>query len=236
MGKLNSMNSSAPAPKVLFFDVAGTLLHTAEPVGDTYARVAARHGVTFDAVQLHQGFKTAFAGMGSRDDETVPNHGDDRNWWREIVRRALASQSLPPTFPFDDYFEELYLHFAKPEAWTPFPDVVPALDHLRSQGYRLAVLSNLDSRLRPVLAGLGLESYFEKLFISAELGAAKPSPTIYRLALRGMDCAPEAAWMIGDEHGNDIAAPRSLGMGTYRVDRPGSDLAGLSILLNSHRS
>ena len=223
-----------PTPKVLFFDAAGTLIHTAEPVGDTYARVAARHGAILDAPLLHRGFKEAFATVGLRADETVPRNGDDRTWWRQIVRLAFSTQALPAAFPFEACFEELYLNFARPEAWSAYPEVIPTLQTLRDQGHRLAVLSNWDSRLRPVLAGLDLESYFEKLFISAELGAAKPSPTIYHLALQEMECAPAHAWMVGDEPGNDIAVPRALGLATYHVERPRSDLSGLPKLLAAH--
>ena len=220
-----------PTPAILFFDAAGTLFHTSEPVGDTYTRVAARHGVALDAVLLHQGFKTTWDAAAERTDGAVPSHGDDRDWWREIVRGAVSAHTLPPDFPFEEWFEELYLHFAKPEAWTLFPDVLPALDLLQRRGHRMAILSNLDSRLRPVLKGLGLTPYFEQLFISAELGTAKPSPTIYRRALQAMNCAPEKAWMIGDEPEKDIAVPRSLGMNAYHLDRPKTDLSGLEPFL-----
>ena len=226
-----SISNPATTPAVLFFDAAGTLFHTTEPVGDTYTRVAARHGATLDAVLLHEGFKTIWAAAVERTDEAVPSHGDDRDWWREIVRGAVASHTLPPAFPFEEWFEELYLHFAKPEAWTLFPDVLPALELLRQRGHRMAILSNLDSRLRPVLTGHGLAPYFEKLFISAELGTAKPSPTIYRRALQAMHCTPGEAWMIGDEPEKDIAIPRSLGMNAYHLDRPKTDLLGLERFL-----
>jgi hypothetical protein len=39
-------------PAVVSFDAAGTLIHLAEPVGVTYARVAAEHGVSADPAAI----------------------------------------------------------------------------------------------------------------------------------------------------------------------------------------
>src|SRR5207302_528021 len=43
-------------------DAAGTLFEVAEPVGVTYARVAARHGIGVTATELDRAFRAALAG------------------------------------------------------------------------------------------------------------------------------------------------------------------------------
>jgi FMN phosphatase YigB (HAD superfamily) len=45
-------------------------------------------------------------------------------------------------------------HFAKGDAWKVADGAVDALEHLRTAGVKLAVVSNFDSRLRPVLQDL----------------------------------------------------------------------------------
>ena len=45
---------------VVFFDVAGTLIHVRDGVGAQYARVAARFGVTADPPVLEREFPRAF--------------------------------------------------------------------------------------------------------------------------------------------------------------------------------
>lgn len=46
--------------RVLFFDAGGTLLNPAEPVGKTYARIAASHGWTSDEEKFEKGFRMAW--------------------------------------------------------------------------------------------------------------------------------------------------------------------------------
>ena len=54
-----------------------------------------------------------------------------------------------------DYFTELFSYFARPEAWTLYPDVVETLSVLQRRGLALDVISNFDSRLIGILEGLG---------------------------------------------------------------------------------
>ena len=225
-------------PRVLLFDAAGTLVHLAEPVAATYARFAAERGAILDVPRLNAGFKASFRALGMRPPGTIPRDGDDLAWWREVVRRSVADQPLPPGFDFEEWFRALYRHFAEPEAWVPEPETVPLLGTLREAGYRLAVLSNWDSRLRPVLDGLGLAPFFEALFISSEHGLAKPDPAFFRLALDALGVAPDAAWMVGDDKEHDLAPARALGMGAHRVHvdmsgNPGGSEAPLATLVEA---
>ncbi|MDE1171358.1 MAG: HAD-IA family hydrolase [Verrucomicrobium sp.] len=212
-------------PSVYFFDAAGTLLHPARPVGETYAAIARAHGAELDPARLQEGFRAAFRKLGPRAAGTVPENGDDRAWWRQVVRLSVEGQPAPAAF--EPWFEELYTHFSQPEVWRLFPDVAPTLEALQGSGARLAVLSNWDARLRPVLEGLGLGRFFERLFISAEMGCAKPDPLIFRKALAAMDCAPEEAAMVGDEAAHDDVPARAQGLRAYLLDRPRRGLEGL---------
>ncbi len=212
-----AVSNPNPRPKALLFDAAGTLVHLAEPVAATYARFAAERRAVLDVPLLNAGFKASFRALGMRPPGTIPRDGDDLAWWREVVRRSVAAQPLPPDFDFEEWFLALYRHFAKPEAWVPEPGTASFLAALRDAGFRLAVLSNWDSRLRPVLNGLGLAPFFEALFISSEHGLAKPDPAFFLLALQALGVAPEEAWMVGDDEGNDLAPARALGMGAHRV-------------------
>ena len=78
------------------------------------------------------------------------------------------------------FSEDVYLYYAKPEAWEMYPEVLEVLHALRDYPVDLVVLSNWDARLHTVLDGLGLGEYLPQRFISSELGWEKPNPAIYR--------------------------------------------------------
>lgn len=84
-------------------------------------------------------------------------------------------------------------------AFEPIDGVERTLDALRARGLRLAVVANWDCALRGVLERLGLAARFETVVASAEAGAAKPDPAIFRLALDRLAVAPERALHVGDE-------------------------------------
>lgn len=54
------MDIVASPPRVVFLDAAGTLFGLQEPVGETYARFAALHGIEVNAAALEVSFRAAW--------------------------------------------------------------------------------------------------------------------------------------------------------------------------------
>lgn len=215
-----------PASKIkaVFFDAGGTLLRPARSIGETYAEIARHYGQHWEAQDLSDGFKAAFKRRRPRPDEEVATDGDERAWWRLVVEDTLTSVGRPESFPFDHYFDELYHVYARPELWRVYPEVVTVLETLRARGLRLAILSNWDRRLRPLLEGLDLAPFFEEVLISGEQGAEKPSPKLYAKALSQLGLRPHEALMVGDDPLNDYWAPQKEGWHSLLVERPKQDL------------
>lgn len=67
------------------------------------------------------------------------------------------------------------------------------------QGIKLAVVSNFDTRLKPILKGLGVLDLFHGVVVSAEVGAEKPNPVIFEIACRILGVEPGEALVIGDD-------------------------------------
>ena len=118
-----------------------------------------------------------------------------------------------------DLFDDLYAHFACPEAWEVFPDVSAALERLAVR-CRLFVLSNFDRRLHRILDGHGLGSWFESMIISSEVGVSKPHPRIFDVALRAARVPPGSCLHVGDELKADGDGAREAGMRFFHVRRP----------------
>lgn len=206
--------------KAVFFDAAGTLFEAKEPVGHTYARIAARHGLVAGDIVVSAGFRRAFSstpglafGPGRSEDEL---RRLEREWWRELVRRSFAG--LGEFDDFDRFFDELFSYFAEPSHWEGVPEVHAMLHRLTDLGLKLGIISNFDFRLYRILDGLGLRGYFDSVTISSEAGFAKPSGRIFAAALAaaGVECAE--AVHVGDSAHMDLEGAQAAGLGAILID------------------
>ena len=64
------------------------------------------------------------------------------------------------------------------------PGMRDGVARVRAAGVKTCVISNFDDRLRPLLARLELDSLFDAVVVSAEVGAEKPSPRIFEAACK----------------------------------------------------
>jgi putative hydrolase of the HAD superfamily len=213
--------------RVVFFDVAGTLIRVRDGVGVQYARVAARFGVAADPATLAREFPRAFraaplmAFPGAPVD-AIP--GLERDVWRDIVREVFSGAGLLPQFSpgaFDAYFDAVYRHFEAGAVWEIFPDVLPAVEALRADGLTLGIVSNFDSRVVRILDELDLASRFASVTLSSAVGATKPAPAIFLRALARHGIGPPEALHVGDSPEEDAEGARSVGLRAVLIDRGG---------------
>lgn len=213
--------------RVVFFDVAGTLIRVRDGVGVQYARVAARFDVVADPTALAREFPRAFraaplmAFPGAPAD-AIPRL--EREVWRGIVREVFAGAGLLPRFApgaFDAYFDAVYRHFEDAGVWDVFSDVVPALEALRAHGCSLGIVSNFDSRVVRILEGLRLASWFGSVTLSSAVGATKPDQAIFVRALAQHGIPPAQAFHVGDSPAEDGDGARAAGLHAVLIDRGG---------------
>ena len=91
-------------------------------------------------------------------------------------------------------------------------DASATLEALRERGYRLAVVSNADGRVRGLLGEAGLSGYFEFVIDSTEVGVEKPDPRIFRAATEKLNLPPSACAYVGDIYEIDILGARGAGL------------------------
>ncbi len=213
-----------PRVRAFVFDVGGTLIYPAEPVGETYAKFARAYGLKLPPEATTTAFRQAMKSSSPRAKDSIPNNGNDRVHWKKIVKLSLADNSFSDEAAFEKFFEEVYLHYAQPKAWGVYPEVFEVFEALRDHEVDLVVLSNWDARLHNVLDGLGLGEYFSNRFISAELGWEKPDQAIYRHVAEILRIAPGQLLSVGDDAQNDVAGPKKAGWQTVQIERPKKDL------------
>jgi len=204
--------------RAVFFDAGGTLLRTAEPVGRTYARFASHYGWPAEEEPLDHGFRTAWkkrSAEGTGLDGTLGREG-----WKRILKASVEAGGLPEGFPFDDYFDEVYAHFARPDAWRDFPETEAVLARLHERGIRTGILSNWDPRLRQVLAGFRWAERLDPVLISEEVGAEKPGLEIFRKAEQAGGVTAGECALVGDDPHSDQRGAEGAGWRWALVSRP----------------
>jgi putative hydrolase of the HAD superfamily len=78
--------------------------------------------------------------------------------------------------------------------------------------YRLALLTNGPPDIqRQKIDGTGLRDCFEAVFVSGEVGVAKPDPAVFDMVLEQLDATAASTVMIGDTWERDVLGARSAG-------------------------
>jgi REG-2-like HAD superfamily hydrolase len=185
--------------RALSVDAGGALLHPAAPVAETYAAAARARGHAVEAAAVGARFPAAMAAHRGRGGP------DGRGFWRAVVADAVGAE-VP------GLFEALYAHYAAAEAWTVAPGAAEALRDARAAGVQTALLSNWDTRLRPLIAALGLADAFDVVCVSAEIGAEKPAAAAFAAVVDALGRRPGEVLHLGDDRRADVAGAREAGL------------------------
>lgn len=114
-----------------------------------------------------------------------------------VFLRALPAELEPAEFA--PAFIEALL-------FKPLDGVAEGLRVLRGAGFALACVSDWDVGIGRQLERAGLASFLDVVVSSAEIGAKKPDPRVFRAALERLGIAPERALHIGDGEGDRAGA------------------------------
>ncbi|CAD6216819.1 unnamed protein product [Miscanthus lutarioriparius] len=189
--------------KAILVDAAGTLLAPTEPMAQVYRTIGQKYGVDYSEDEILMRYRRAYAQPWGRSRLRYVNDG--RPFWQYIVSSSTGCSDL-------QYFEELYQYYTTEKAWHLCdPDAGRVFEALRRAGVKTAVVSNFDTRLRPLLQALKCDRWFDAVAISAEVAAEKPNPTIFLKACELLGVKPEEAVHIGDDRRNDIWGARDAG-------------------------
>jgi putative hydrolase of the HAD superfamily len=182
-------------------DAYGTLVRLADPVPALREGLAAL-GVERDDETVARAFAKEAAyyrehSFEGRDDESLY---DLRRRCVTIILEELGSE-LPPEAFVDGFVGAMQFEL--------LPDAGAALQVIRRNGLATAVVSNWDFGLPQQLSGLGLGGV--QVVTSAEAGAPKPDPAVFRRVLELLGVRPERALHIGDSD-SDKQGARAAGM------------------------
>ena len=108
------------------------------------------------------------------------------------------------------------------EAWRPVSGALELLQALHGRVALGVVTNNVAGEQRMKIDACGFGPLLDAVVISEEAGVAKPDPRIFELALATLGRAPEAAVMVGDAWGTDIAGARAASIRPVWFNRFGA--------------
>lgn len=212
------------------FDAVGTLIYPDPPVAVVYHQAAVQHGSCLTLDEIERRFPAAFRKSEASNLRTGELHAEDllvtseeREYrrWQEIVATVIDDARHP-----EQCLDQLFRHFARPNAWKCYPDVGQTLARLRQFGFRLALASNFDHRLLAIARGQPELAPVEQVVVSSLVGYRKPSPRFYEALASALHASPESILMVGDDEENDVVGARAAGLQAVQLMRGGKAVSG----------
>jgi 2-haloacid dehalogenase len=199
-----------PDPRVLLFDVFGTLVDWRSSLLAEAGDVASRTGAAADWAAVVDDWRRAYRPALDRA-RTRPQWRDLDVLQRETLAAVLRHHDVD--LPVDE--QEVLV-----AAWrrlTPWPDTRGGLDRLRTR-FRTATLSNGHVALLVDLFRFG--NLRVDAILSAQLADSyKPDPRVYARGAELMGCEPGLVAMVA-AHGDDLTAAADVGLRPLFVRRP----------------
>lgn len=181
-------------------DGYGTLLTLRDPLPALRAALAA-HGVERSCHEVQAGFAAEVAHYKPRS-----LRGSDAAGLAalrlECVAVFLAAAGAGDQIEAAGFVDA----FVDSLSFEAVPGAVATLDDLRRRGIALAMVSNWDCALPQHIDRLGLGHLFQTVVASAVVGAEKPDPRIFQVALAQLAVEPGRALHIGDEPSDEQGA------------------------------
>ncbi|KQK21636.1 hypothetical protein BRADI_1g62090v3 [Brachypodium distachyon] len=150
--------------RALLVDAVGTLLVPAQPTAQVYKSIGEKYGVKYSEDEILRRYRWAYEQPWDRS--RLRYVDDGRAFWQYIVTSSTGCSNL-------EYFEELYKYYMTENAWKLCdPDAEHVFEAIRKTGVKTAVVSNFDTRLRPLLQVLKCDHWFDAVAVSAEVLSA----------------------------------------------------------------
>ena len=200
------------------FDAVGTVIDPDPRPSAVYFEIGGRHGSKLPQSYIASAFREAFE-FQERQDQSLAlatNEARELQRWQAIVNAVLRDVT-----DREACFQELWRHFGQSANWKLAAGVGDVFEALRARGLKLAVASNFDARLRPVLEGFSESRHLDQIVISSEVGWKKPAPQFFAELARRLQCEPPEILFVGDHPQNDYDGAHAAGMRSVLLDPAG---------------
>lgn len=108
-------------------------------------------------------------------------------------------------------------------ALTPREDTIEVLSHLKSDGYKIGLVSNCSAEPPVIWPYTSFAPFFDVTVFSSVAGIQKPDPRIYRMATDQLKVSPEDCLYIGDGDSRELTGAAGVGMHPILIRVPHED-------------
>jgi 2-haloacid dehalogenase len=192
-----------------------------------HALVFDAYGTLFDVHAVVDRCEKFWPGKGAQLSQAWRSKQLEYSWQRSLMGRyapfsavtrdALAYACEALGLPLDDAKTKALMHEYRNLA--PYPDVPDALAKLKSDGRKLAILTNgSPDMIEPLVKNRGMQADFDAVLSVDGLKTFKPAPRVYQLAV---DTLRVPAANIGFVSSNcwDALGAKSFGFNVYWINR-----------------
>lgn len=198
--------------KAVFFDIDDTLYGQIKPFKEAFYLV-------FPKIKI-ESFDFFYTVFRKFSDQIFPEYQ-----LKKVTLKDMYIYRLSKSFDFFNlkgYSNKKILLFQKEynkklNNIVPFPEIEKLITILAKKKYKLGIISNGDFNHQiNKVKNLGLLTYFleQDIFISKDIGIAKPDSKIFTLVAQKEKLLPSEFLYIGDNFLNDIIGSSNAGMHT----------------------
>jgi 2-haloacid dehalogenase len=203
-------NPNRPLPKLMSFDVFGTLISVRDSSYGAFERIlAATNAPHVDVREFWEAWE---------------HRNIERYWLPYQSYRAICRASLADTFARfgidgnPDLIEHYFDSFSK---FSLYEDVLPTLDRL-ARHTKLAIVSNIDDDL---LAATPLPANFDLVCTAERAKGYKPDGTLFKYLLDHAGVTRESILHSGQSQFTDMVGGKPLGLTIAWINRRGVSLS-----------
>ncbi len=95
---------------------------------------------------------------------------------------------------------------------TPRADAIETLSHLKSEGYKTALISDCSSEVPVIWKGTPFAPLIDVSVFSCSVGLKKPDPHIYHLAISQLGVEAQNCLYVGDGSSHELTGASQVGM------------------------
>ncbi len=206
--------------EIVFFDAGDTLLRPHPSFEELFASVCSARGYELTperVAEVRERMAPHLVDIAEATGVENPSLSAEASltFWSYLYRRFLEELEVED----EGLVKELFSVFSSSSSYKLYPDVLPAVEDLRSSGYRLGLISNFETWLEDMLVDLELGGVFEPVVISGREGIEKPDPALYQIAVERAAIDPARCVHVGDSPQMDVEPALEVGLNAILLDR-----------------